>query len=84
MSDIQLPAGFTPVTEGVPSNDRPVLAIRRSGYITAVFEVMTARYRIDSRPNSPWRDLGNDSVHDSGEEILGWQYADEMLQPKAR
>lgn len=84
MTDIALPAGFTPVTEAVPENDRPVLAIRRSGYISATFEVMTARYMITYRPKSPWRDISNDAVGDSGEQILGWRYADDLLLPTGR
>jgi hypothetical protein len=75
-----LPAGFTPVTEAVPLHDRPVLAIRRSGYMSAAFEVITARYMLDYRPRSPWRMLSMDAVGDSGEAILGWKPADEVLQ----
>lgn len=77
---IALPAGFTPLAQGLPTSDKPVLAIRRSGYGSCKLEVLTARYMIDYRPRSPWRSLGNDSVHDDGEPILGWKQADELLQ----
>lgn len=82
-TSLTLPAGFTPVTEAVPENDRPVLAIRKSGYQGSTFEILTARYMIDYRPNSPWRDISMDAVGDSGEQILGWQYADAILLPNA-
>ncbi len=84
MTEIKLPAGFTPVTEAQPKDDRPVLAIRKSGYVASKFEVLTARYMIDYRPKSPWRDVSLDAVSDSGEPILGWMYADDMLQVEAR
>lgn len=84
MSDVQLPAGFIPATHTVPENDRPVLAVRKSGYINSAFEIMTARYMIDYRPKSPWRDVGGDSVTDSGADILGWKYADDLLLPTGR
>ena len=77
---IQLPAGFIPIDQAVPDHDLPVLAIRKSSYVRADFEVLTARYMIDYRPHSPWRDLSMDSVHDSGEPILGWRAADDWLQ----
>lgn len=77
---IQIPEGFIPVDQAVPSHDRPVLAIRRSGYVSANFEILTARFMPDYRPLSPWRDISNDSVHDSGGEILGWREADDWLQ----
>ncbi len=78
---IALPEGYTSVEDSLPENDRPVLAIRESDYITCEFEVLTARYMPDYRPHSPWRDIGNDAVSDSGREILGWAYADELLKP---
>lgn len=81
MSDIQLPAGFTPIDESLPTEDRAVLAIRKSGYISAGFEVVTARYQPTYRPRLPWRDLSGDSVMDDGTDILGWRYADEWLLP---
>lgn len=83
MSDIQLPAGFTPVDQDLPTEDRPVLAIRRSGYISATFEVVTARYQPTYRPRMPWRDLSGDCITDDGTEVLGWRYADEWLLPVA-
>jgi len=84
MSDIQLPAGFTPVDEAKPTEDRPVVGIRRAQTISAAFEVVTARYQPGYRPKAPWRDLGGDCVTDSGAELLGWRYADEWLQPTGR
>lgn len=75
-----LPEGFTAVTDGVPSHDRPVLAIRVSSYVAAEFEVMTARYMVNYRPRSPWRDIGGDAVSDSGEQILGWREAPELFK----
>lgn len=80
MNDLKLPEGFTPVDQALPDEDRPVLAIRKAGYISAKFEVITARYQPTYRPLSPWRDISNDSVTDSGSEVLGWRYADEWLQ----
>lgn len=84
MTDIALPAGFTPVAEALPEEDRPVLAIRRSGYISAGFEVVTACHQPTYRPRLPWRDLSGDSVMDDGADILGWRYADEWLLPTGR
>lgn len=82
MSDIQLPAGFTSVDTGLPTEDRPVLVIRQALTISATFEVVTARYQPSYRRLAPWRDLGGDAITDSGSEALGWRYADEWLQPK--
>lgn len=84
MSKIQLPGGFIASTHTVPENDRPVLAFRKSGSTVCQYEIVTARYMIDYRPNSPWRDIGGDSVTDSGGEILGWRYADDLLMPTGR
>lgn len=81
---IKLPEGFTIVEDQLPVEDRPVLAIRLAAHTSATFEVMTARYQPGYRPHSPWRDLGNDAVTDSGKEILGWRYADEWLLPTGR
>lgn len=78
---IQLPDGFASVDDKLPVEDRPVLAIRLACTTSAAFEVMTARYQPGYRPRSPWRDLGNDAVTDSGNVILGWRYADEWLLP---
>lgn len=72
---------FTPVDVGCPDHDRPVLAIRRSSVKGAHFEVITARYRLDYRPNSPWRVLDGDAVSDSGSQILGWREAPDWLLP---
>ncbi len=76
-----LPAGFTSVLAAVPEADKPVIAVRRSGYLCATFEVMTARYMPDYRPKSPWRDVSGDAVGDSGEAIMGWRDAREWLLP---
>jgi len=76
----RLPEGFTPVTADTPANDRPVIAIRRSGYTCSDFEILTARHMPDYRPHSPWRDLSGDAVGDTGNQILGWRYADELLR----
>ena len=75
-----LPDGFTPITTALPTDDKPVVALRKSSYSGAKFEVITARYMPAYRPLSPWRDLSLDSVHDDGEPILGWREAPEWLQ----
>jgi hypothetical protein len=75
----KLPVGFTPVTTKLPSHDRPVLAIRRAAYTGCDLEIITARFMLDYRPNSPWRDISGDAVSDSGCEILGWHEASELL-----
>lgn len=75
----RLPVGFTPVTTKLPSHDRPVLVIRRAAYTGCDLEIMTARFMLDYRPNSPWRDISGDAVSDSGCEILGWREASELL-----
>lgn len=67
-----LPAGFTPVSEGFPKQDKPVLGIRESTTGAAKFEIMTVRYMPNYRPLNPWQTLGNDAVTDSGNPILGW------------
>lgn len=79
--DIELPEGFIPVTERCPDHNRPVLAIRKSGYFCATLEVITARYMLDYRPNSPWRMICNDAVGDTGEQILGWREAPDWFGP---
>jgi len=76
-----IPAGFMSVLTALPENSEPVLAIRRSGYICATFELLTARYMPDYRPRSLWRDISGDAVSDSGSDILGWQPAREWLVP---
>jgi hypothetical protein len=76
-----LPSGFVSVLTSVPRNDRPVLAIRLSGYVCSKFELMTARYIPAYRPLSPWRDISNEAVGDSGGDILGWRYADDWIEP---
>lgn len=77
---LTLPEGFTPIAEALPKEGHPVLAIRRSGVISTKFEVISARYMPIYRPLSPWRDICNDAVTDSGAEVLGWRYADDWLQ----
>ncbi|MDR2858593.1 MAG: hypothetical protein LBV50_12225 [Novosphingobium sp.] len=49
---------------------------------SACFEVITARYMPDYRPLSPWRDIGLNSVHDSGESVLGWMAMPSWLNPE--
>ncbi|AXK43826.1 hypothetical protein [Erythrobacter aureus] len=78
---IALPEGYTSVEDALPKDDHPVLAIRESGYLSCEFEIITAMYRPDYRPKSPWRDITGDSVNDTGSGILGWAYADELLKP---
>lgn len=78
---VKLPDGFASVDDELPVEDRPVLAIRLASTTGTAFEVMTARYQPGYRPRSPWRDLGNDAITDSGNVILGWRYADEWLLP---
>lgn len=75
-----LPPHFTPVAVALPENDRPVLVIREAGYVSAKFEVLTARYQPDYRPRNPWCTISNDAVTDSGSEVLGWAEADAWLQ----
>lgn len=65
-----------------PQDDKPVLAIRLSGYTSAKYELVTARYQPDFRPLDPWRDLGGDSIRDSGGPILGWKNAMRWLQAR--
>jgi hypothetical protein len=79
---IRISSGFTPVEQVVPSDDKPVLAVREANHAGAHFEVITARYMPDYRPLSPWRDLGLDSVHDSGESVLGWMAMPSWLTPE--
>src|SRR3546814_377821 len=76
-----LPSGFTSVFLDLPSENQPVLAIRLSGYSCATFELMTARYMPTYRPRSPWRDISNDAVSDSGSDILGWREAADWIGP---
>ncbi|MFD1960331.1 hypothetical protein ACFSHP_17560 [Novosphingobium panipatense] len=42
---------------------------------------MTARYMPTYRPRSPWRDISNDAVSDSGSDILGWREAADWIGP---
>ncbi len=67
-----IPAGFISVFGMLPNENVPVLAIRASSYLCATFELITARYMPSYRPRSPWRDISNDAVSESGCEILGW------------
>ncbi|WOF43273.1 hypothetical protein KNJ79_19550 [Sphingopyxis indica] len=76
-----LPAGFVSVATAMPSCDTPVLAIRYSGYQSAVFEVLTAKYRPDRNPATPWRTLNGNAVSDHGTEIIGWADGTTWLAP---
>jgi len=76
-----LPSSFVSVLTAFPKEDRPVLAIRLSGYTCATFELLTVRYMLTYRPKSPWRDISNDAVGDSGSDILGWRYVDDWIKP---
>ena len=67
-----LPAAFTPVSEGLPNQCKTVLGIRECSTRASKFEVMTVRYMPNYRPHNPWQTVDNDSVTDSGREILGW------------
>ncbi len=75
-----IPAGFISIFTALPESNEPVLAIRRSGYICATFELLTARYMPDHRPGSPWRDISGDAVSNSGSAILGWKPARDWLR----
>lgn len=33
------------------------------------------------RPRSPWRDISNDAVGDSGSDIIGWREAADWIRP---
>lgn len=62
-----------------PIDDKPVLAIRESGYIHCKYELITVRYvkdRID-----PWRTIDGESVKHSGKPVLGWRNAIRWIQP---
>lgn len=76
---VTLPSPFISVDERTPRNSKPVLGIRRSAYNSCNFEVLTVRYDAEYRPLSPWVDISNDSVTDSGNEILGWTEAGDWL-----
>lgn len=76
-----IPPGFLSVFTGLPDDDRPVLAIRLSGYICSTFELLTARYMPVYRPRSPWRDISGEAVGDSGSDILGWAPARDWIRP---
>lgn len=78
-----IPEGFTPVEDGLPTEDKPVLAVREAATMSARYEVVTARHQPGYRPRAPWRDMGGDAITDSGSEVLGWRYADEWLQATA-
>lgn len=73
---------FIPVEKALPPEDKPVLGLRQSGYVHCKYEVITCRYMPTYRPLSPWRDLSNDSVNDSGGPIIAWAYADNLLEPR--
>ena len=67
-----LPVAFTWVGDGLPNECKTVLGIRRCSTRASKFEVMTVRYMPNYRPHNPWQTVDNDSVTDSGREILGW------------
>ncbi|MFB9060496.1 hypothetical protein ACFFV9_11360 [Sphingobium indicum] len=77
-----IPADFIPVLKKLPHDESPVLAIRRSVYAHATFELLTARYLPDHRPNEPWRDIAGEPVSDSGNDILGWMPARDWIRPR--
>src|SRR3546814_7240073 len=74
-----VPAGFIAALGILPPENEPVLAIRVSGYTCCTFELLTARYMPTYRPRSPWRDISNDAVADSGGDIIGWRPATEWI-----
>lgn len=76
-----IPSGFISVFSALPPENRPILAIRLSGYSCATFEIITARYMPAYRPRSPWRDISNDAVTDSGSDIIGWRPATDWIRP---
>ncbi|WP_454887335.1 hypothetical protein [Sphingomonas oryzagri] len=76
-----LPTGFLSILSALPQEDRPVLAIRLSGYSSSIFELLTARYMPTHRPRSPWRDVSGDAISDSGDDILGWTPAEDWIRP---
>jgi hypothetical protein len=76
-----IPSGFISVFAALPPENRPVLAIRLSGYTCSTFELLTACHMPTYRPRSPWRDISNDSVTDSGSDIIGWRDAADWIGP---
>lgn len=78
-----LPEGFTPVSEALPSDDIPVLVLRRSINRNCMFEIVTARYMPDYRPRSPWQDLNHDALTDSGNTALAWREMPDWLRPNS-
>ena len=76
-----VPSGFISVLAAVPRENQPVLAIRLSGYTCSIFELLTVRYMPTYRPRSPWRDISNDAVGDSGSDIIGWREAADWIRP---
>ncbi len=77
-----IPPAFTSVFDYLPKENEPVLAIRLSGYLCSTFELLTARYMPTYRPRSPWRDISNESVFDSGSDVLGWMPARDWIKPR--
>ena len=75
-----VPAGFVSVFTALPPENQPVLAIRLSGYTCSTFELLTARHMPTYRPRSPWRDISNDAVGDSGSDIIGWREAADWIR----
>lgn len=56
-----------------------VLIARKSGYITAEWEIMSAVYDPEYRPRNPWLTIGGDGISDSGDKPAFWCYADDLL-----
>jgi hypothetical protein len=65
-----------------PPENRPVLGIRKSSYISSEYEVLTVRYMPTYRPRSPWRHIDGNAVSVNGNPILGWMDVPYWLQPK--
>ncbi|WP_066542621.1 hypothetical protein [Sphingomonas sp. CCH18-B1] len=77
-----LNTAFARAAQQLPSDTRPVLALRPSSYSCCQYEVVTARYMPAYRPLAPWRDLSGDDLADSGsDQVLAWASADAILIP---
>src|SRR3546814_15894081 len=76
-----VPAGFIAALGILPPENEPVHAIRVSGYTCCTFQLLTARYMPPSRPRSPWPDISNDPVADSGGAIIGCRPATDGIGP---
>ena len=76
-----LPHGFVRVDDALPELYRPVLGLRPSGLTSSRYEVITCHVAEADSLLYRWRCHGNDSVLDSGANIIGWRYADDWLMP---